>query len=73
MKISTILEQLRYLEELSYPGNIGVMEVVKFHQIATPEQKALFKKLLADGKKADAWELIQQVTNVKLQGKEFSK
>lgn len=57
--------------EASYPGNIGAMEVMKFFQIADEKQKELFKNLVANGKKKLAWKLIQDVTGVKLQGKEF--
>lgn len=59
--------------EASYAGNIGAMEMMKFYQVATPEQKILLKTLIAKGKKAEAWDLIQQLTGTKLQGKEFSK
>ena len=57
--------------EASYPGNIGMMEVAKFFNIAKPEEKIKFKRLMNMGKKDIAWQLIQQVTGVKLQGKEF--
>ena len=59
--------------EASYPGNIGMMELAKFFQIANPEQKQLFKQLLEKGKKGLAWKLIQDITNTKLQGKEFEE
>jgi predicted chitinase len=57
--------------EASYPGNIGMMELAKFFQIADPKQKQIFNQLLEKGKKGLAWKLIQDVTGVKLQGKEF--
>ena len=59
--------------EASYPGNIGMMELAKFFQIANPEQKQLFKQLLEKGKKGLAWKLIQDIVGVKLQGKEFGE
>ena len=59
--------------EAAYEGNIGIMEVNKFFQIATPEQKKLFKQLLAADRTKDAWRLVQDVTNVKLKGKEFAE
>ena len=61
------------LDEAVYPGNIGAMEMFKFFQQATPGQKDNLKKLIADGKKKDAWRLVQQVTGVKLMGKEFNE
>jgi Spy/CpxP family protein refolding chaperone len=58
--------KLEELREASYTGNIGMMEMFKFHQIATPEQKAQMKKLLADRQTERAWSLLQSVTGVKL-------
>ena len=63
--------QNKGVAEASYPGNIGMMEVAKFFNIAKPEEKIKFKRLMNMGKKDIAWQLIQQVTGVKLQGKEF--
>jgi hypothetical protein len=48
-----------------------MMEVMKFHQKATPEQKKQFKSHMANNKHGDAWKLIQDVSGVKLVGKEF--
>lgn len=59
--------------EAVYPGNIGAMEVSKFFMKASPEQKAEVKKLIADKKYKIAWQIIQNVLNVKLHGKEFSE
>jgi putative chitinase len=57
--------------EASYPGNIGMMELAKFFQVADQKQKEIFQQLLQKGKKGLAWKLIQDVTDTKLQGKEF--
>lgn len=57
--------------EASYPGNIGFMEIAKFFKVATDEQKKLFQDLMDREKKGLAWKLIQDVTDTKLQGKEF--
>jgi putative chitinase len=57
--------------EASYEGNVGMMEVAKFFQIANEAQKKLFKELLEKNKRGLAWKLIQDVTDTKLQGKEF--
>jgi len=54
------------LDEASYSGNIGVMELVKFHNIASIQQKKQLKSLISNNKKLDAWKLVQQVTGVKL-------
>jgi GNAT superfamily N-acetyltransferase len=59
--------------EATYPGNIGMMEVSKFFNIATPEEKIKFKQLKDAGETSKAWRLIQQVIGVKLQGNEFAE
>jgi predicted chitinase len=52
--------------EASYKGNLGMMEMMKFFKIATPEEKELMKRLLAQGDQDSAWELLQQVTDTEL-------
>jgi hypothetical protein len=46
------------------------MEMMKFFQVATPEQKQKLKKLIADKNQSAAWKLIQDVTGMKLMGEE---
>lgn len=64
------MTKLRFAEflalEARYPGNIGMMEMYRFHQVATPAQKAELSKLLAAGKQEDAWQLLQKVTGLSL-------
>jgi len=60
-------------EEASYPGNIGMMELFKFFEKATPEEQEMFKKLVSSGEKKLAWFLVQKITGVKLQGDEFDE
>jgi len=56
------------LRELSYEGNIGIMELVKFFDKASTQQIRLFKSAV-DSKMPDkAWKIVQKVTGVKLQG-----
>lgn len=55
----------QFIKELSYPGNIGMMELIKFQKIATPEEKVRMKLLLSTDKKA-AWDLLQSVVGTKL-------
>ena len=52
--------------EASYPGNIGMMEMFKFYQVASEDQKKYMKELLSKKLFDKAWELLQQVTGVKL-------
>lgn len=58
--------KVRDLIEASYKGNLGMMEMFKFYQVATPEQKTQMKALLAAHRQEKAWELLQTVTGVKL-------
>lgn len=52
--------------EAKYKGNIGMMEMARFFQVATAEEKMKLKKLIADGKQEEAWKLLQQVTKMEL-------
>ena len=54
------------INEASYAGNIGIMELIKFKQKATPEQKKKFDEYLAQKKTKEVWELVQKVTGVQL-------
>lgn len=54
------------LLEASYPGNIGAMEMFKFHQVANLAQKAKMKQFLKAGKHAEAWSFLQRVLGVTL-------
>ena len=54
------------LVEASYKGNVGMMEMFKFYQVATPAQKIKMKELLEAGKQQEAWDFMQEVTGVKL-------
>lgn len=60
------LPLLETLAEATYKGNIGMMEMFKFYQIASDQQKEEMKRLLADGKQDEAWTLLQSVTGTKL-------
>lgn len=54
------------LVEAAYEGNIGMMELVKFHKTANDEQKKMLKKHIDTKNKKAAWELVQSVSKVKL-------
>ena len=64
--MDTYLHQLVTLDEARYPGNLGMMEMFKFYQVATDEQKREMKHLMKLEKTDEAWELLQKVTGVKL-------
>lgn len=67
-----MVRAVEFLNEASYPGNIGMMELVQFYRQSSQAEKQLLKQLIDSGEKAKAWELVQQVTGVKLQGAEFA-
>lgn len=50
----------------SYPGNIGMMEMMKFYKVATPAQKHQMQTYMNDKKFDKGWQLLQDVTGVKL-------
>ena len=54
------------IAEETYDGNIGVMEMFKFFDIATAEQKKQMRELIAAHKQDEAWALLQQVTGAEL-------
>lgn len=57
---------LRQMLEAAYAGNIGMMELVKFHRSATPEQKKKLQQHMQNKKHKEAWDMVQKVTGVKL-------
>jgi len=54
------------LDEASYPGNIGIMELVKFYNTAHPDKVKHVKQLIKDQKHKEAWDVIQDHVGVKL-------
>jgi hypothetical protein len=62
MKINAAMRLLA----LSYSGNIGMMEMMKFYKVATPEQKRQMQNYLNDKEFEKGWQLLQDVTGVKL-------
>jgi nicotinic acid mononucleotide adenylyltransferase len=63
--------QKESIQEAAYKGNIGMMEMMKFFEVASKEQKEKLKKLIADKNQSAAWKLIQDVTGMKLMGEEY--
>jgi len=62
--------QKESIDEAAYKGNIGAMEMMKFFQVATPQEKEKLKKLIADKNQSAAWKMIQDVTGMKLMGED---
>lgn len=58
--------KFKELCEASYAGNIGMMELIKFHKIATTDQKKKLQSHIDNKRHKEAWNFIQNVTGVKL-------
>jgi len=54
------------LREAAYEGNIGAMEMFKFYQVASDEQKKLMAFYLKQKFFDKAWDLLKRVTGVDL-------
>ena len=50
--VRNLLEQL---DEASYAGNIGMMELVKFHSKASPKDKSMLQSHIKNKKHKEAW------------------
>ena len=56
------------IKELSYSGNLGVMELVRFFEKASPQEIRLFKSAVEAKMPKKALKIVQNVTGVKLRG-----
>jgi len=65
-RVFWIKQTLKQLDEAAYSGNIGVMELFKFHQKASQKQKDVLQSHIKSKKHKEAWKLVQDVTGVKL-------
>ena len=54
------------VNEAAYAGNIGIMELIKFKQKATQDQKKKFDDHVKNKRTKDAWDMVQKVTGVQL-------
>lgn len=59
------------MDEASYEGNMGAIEVMKFYQSATDSQIDKLERFIARQDWSKAWQLVQKVTGVKLMGNAF--
>jgi hypothetical protein len=60
------VQYFKHMNEASYAGNIGMMELVKFHRTATPEQKKTLDTHIKNKNHKKVWDLVQSVTKTKL-------
>ena len=65
-RVFWIKQTLKQMNEATYQGNIGVMELFKFHQKASQKQKDVLQSHIKSKKHKEAWKLVQDVTGVKL-------
>lgn len=61
-------KRLNFILEISYQGNVGLHEMAKFFQVASPEEVKMFEDLMERNDIPRAWELVQKVVGVRLQG-----
>jgi hypothetical protein len=66
-------ELLHRLEEASYPGNLGFIEMMKFYQVAGKEEIKTMEKYLKSNEPNKAWELLNKVTKTDLKDIKFKK
>lgn len=64
--VAQALEALAPLNEESYIGNLGVMEMMKFYTVATEQQKVKMRQFLAKKDYDGAWQFLQDVTGIRL-------
>jgi hypothetical protein len=58
--------------EAAYAGNLGFMEIAKFYQKATDEEKKKLQELISNKQEKQAWKMVQNKVGIKLVGKEFN-
>lgn len=56
------------MKEVVHANNAGIMEIFKFFNIATEEQKKQFDDLVKIGNQNDALKLVEKVLGIKFQG-----
>lgn len=62
------VKRINMILEISYQGNVGLHEMMKFFQVANPEEVKQFEYLMSQNDLPNAWELVQKVVGVRLQG-----
>jgi hypothetical protein len=67
-QIMNYTKKLNFLLEIAYQGNVGLHEMAKFFQVATPDEVKQFEDLMERNDIPNAWELVQKVVGVRLQG-----
>ena len=67
MKMADIVIDSKWkLFEAAYPGNLGLMELVKFYNVATDEEKATMDRIINE-KDWDAFKaLVHEVLGIRL-------
>ncbi len=61
-------KRLNFLIEVAYEGNVGLHEIARFFQIASPEEVKQFEYLMERNDINNAWELVQRVVGTRLKG-----
>jgi len=58
----------RALDEASYDGNLGAMEVFQFYKQASEQEIAEFEAVMSSGDEEAGWDIVQNYTGVNLVG-----
>lgn len=60
-------EFLKVAKDESYPGNVGVMEMVKFYEKASSQESDEMNKIVGQGNWSAFKQLIQRVLGIELE------
>jgi hypothetical protein len=60
------------MNEAAYAGNLGFMEIAKFYQKATEDEKKKLQELIKNKQEKQAWKMVQNKVGIKLVGKGFN-
>lgn len=60
------IQFFKHMNEAAYAGNIGIMELIKFKQKASEEEKKKFNDHVKNNRHKEAWAMVQKTTGVKL-------
>jgi len=58
--------KINEIDEAAYPGNLGMMEMIKFYKVASEDEKIEMRNFISKNMIDKAWELLQRVTKTKL-------
>lgn len=67
MKMQEMIEDIEAeLQEASYAGNLGAVEMMQFYRVADQNQQNQMDRFLSSNQISKAWALLQKVVGVRL-------